>query len=94
MTTRHRLAASNQRPRRWSADLAPRPSPAVDWASIDPLVPMGYAATPTVLGRPAPPVFVERNRRDGVRRHRPPLVPGGAAERPAPRHRPSGRGLA
>ncbi len=38
----------------------------LDWISVDPLVPMGTDATHSVLGLPAPPVLVERNRREGV----------------------------
>ncbi len=38
----------------------------MDWISVDPLVPMGRTATHSVLGLPAPPGFVERNRREGV----------------------------
>ena len=36
------------------------------WISVDPLVPMGRDATHSVLGLPAPPGLLERNRRDGV----------------------------
>lgn len=36
------------------------------WISVDPLVPMGKDATHSVLGLPAPPELLERNRRDGV----------------------------
>jgi hypothetical protein len=38
----------------------------LDWISIDPLVPMGEAATDNVLGLPTPPALIERNRREGV----------------------------
>ncbi len=38
----------------------------LDWVSIDPLVPMGEAATDSVLGIPVPAALVERNRREGV----------------------------
>jgi hypothetical protein len=38
----------------------------LDWISIDPLVPMGRAASASVLGIPVPPALLERNRRDGV----------------------------
>jgi hypothetical protein len=38
----------------------------LDWISIDPLVPMGDAATDSVLGEPAPAPLVERNHREGV----------------------------
>jgi hypothetical protein len=36
------------------------------WISVDPLVPMGKDATHSVLGLPAPPELLQRNRRDGV----------------------------
>jgi hypothetical protein len=36
------------------------------WISVDPLVPMGTDATHSVLGLPAPPELLRRNRRDGV----------------------------
>jgi hypothetical protein len=36
------------------------------WISVDPLVPMGSHATHSVLGLPAPPELLQRNRRDGV----------------------------
>lgn len=36
------------------------------WISVDPLVPMGKDATHSVLGLPAPPALLRRNRRDGV----------------------------
>ena len=38
----------------------------MDWISVDPLVPMGRTATRSVLGLPASPGLVERNRREGV----------------------------
>jgi hypothetical protein len=38
----------------------------LDWISIDPLVPMGVAATDNVLGLPTPEALIERNRREGV----------------------------
>jgi hypothetical protein len=38
----------------------------LDWISVDPLVPMGGDATHSVLGLPAPPELIERNRREGV----------------------------
>jgi hypothetical protein len=38
----------------------------LDWVSIDPLVPMGEAATDSVLGIAVPEVLIERNRRQGV----------------------------
>ena len=38
----------------------------LDWISVDPLVPMGRHATHSVPGLPAPPVLLERNRREGV----------------------------
>ncbi len=38
----------------------------LDWISIDPLVPMGRAATSTVIGTPAPTPLLERNRSEGV----------------------------
>jgi hypothetical protein len=42
----------------WERDL--------DWISIDPLIPMGRAASASVLGIPVPSALIERNRRDGV----------------------------
>ncbi|MBV9424419.1 MAG: DUF2332 domain-containing protein [Solirubrobacterales bacterium] len=38
----------------------------LDWVSIDPLVPMGDAATSSVLGIDVPPALLRRNRREGV----------------------------
>jgi hypothetical protein len=38
----------------------------LDWVSIDPLVPMGPSAEKSVLGIPAPPSLIERNRLEGV----------------------------
>lgn len=38
----------------------------LDWVSIDPLIPMGDAATSTVLGIDVPSALLERNRREGV----------------------------
>jgi hypothetical protein len=38
----------------------------LDWVSVDPLVPMGEAATRSVLGIEVPPALIERNRREGV----------------------------
>jgi hypothetical protein len=38
----------------------------LDWVSVDPLVPMGEAATRSVLGLDVPAALVERNRREGV----------------------------
>jgi hypothetical protein len=38
----------------------------LDWISIDPLVPMGQAATHSVTGIDVPPALSERNRTDGV----------------------------
>lgn len=38
----------------------------LDWVSIDPLVPMGEAATSSVLGIEVPPALLGRNRREGV----------------------------
>jgi hypothetical protein len=38
----------------------------LDWVSIDPLVPMGRAASRSVLGIPVPEALRERNRREGV----------------------------
>jgi len=36
------------------------------WISVDPLVPMGTAATHSVIGLAAPPELVERGHREGV----------------------------
>jgi hypothetical protein len=38
----------------------------LDWISIDPLIPMGAAATGSVLGIDVPAAIMERNRREGV----------------------------
>jgi hypothetical protein len=38
----------------------------LDWISLDPLIPMGAAATHSVLGTAVPPALIERNRREGV----------------------------
>jgi hypothetical protein len=38
----------------------------LDWISLDPLVPMGDAATDTVIGIPAPGALLERQRRGAV----------------------------
>jgi hypothetical protein len=38
----------------------------IDWISIDPLVPMGQAATDSVTGIEVPPALFDRNRTDGV----------------------------
>ncbi len=38
----------------------------LDWISLDPLVPMGDAATDTVIGVPAPSALLERQRRGAV----------------------------
>jgi hypothetical protein len=38
----------------------------LDWVSVDPLVPMGEAATRSVLGVEVPASLVERNHREGV----------------------------
>ncbi len=38
----------------------------LDWISIDPLVPMGAAASRSVLGIDVPPAVIERTRREGV----------------------------
>lgn len=38
----------------------------LDWISIDPLVPIGAAASRSVLGVPVPSALIERNRREGV----------------------------
>jgi hypothetical protein len=38
----------------------------LDWISIDPLVPIGSAASRSVLGVPVPPALIERGRREGV----------------------------
>jgi hypothetical protein len=38
----------------------------LDWISIDPLVPMGSAASRSVLGVPVPSALIERSRREGV----------------------------
>jgi hypothetical protein len=38
----------------------------LDWISVDPLVPMGAAATRSVVGLPVPRPLIVRNREDGV----------------------------
>lgn len=38
----------------------------LDWISIDPLIPMGDAASSSVPGIDVPPALVQRNRREGV----------------------------
>lgn len=38
----------------------------LDWISIDPLVPMGSAASRSVLGVPVPEALIERSRHEGV----------------------------
>jgi hypothetical protein len=38
----------------------------LDWASLDPLVPMGNAANRSVVGVPVPTSLIERTRSDGV----------------------------
>jgi hypothetical protein len=38
----------------------------LDWISIDPLVPMGSAASDSVLGVPVPSTLIERSRHEGV----------------------------
>jgi hypothetical protein len=38
----------------------------VDWISLDPLIPLGPAATDSVIGVPVPPALIARNRDQGV----------------------------
>jgi hypothetical protein len=38
----------------------------LDWISIDPLVPLGSAASKSVLGVPVPSALIERSKREGV----------------------------
>ena len=38
----------------------------LDWVSLDPLIPMGGAATGTVTGAPAPESLLRRNRTSGA----------------------------